>query len=485
MLSSHAAYPISGYILDSENKSPLPFASISVAGTNRGSISNNQGFFQLDGKGLLDTDTLLFSYLGYSRAEIPFNKFRDGQRVLLSPSTIDLKEVTIFSRNLSPEEIIARVRDKFSENHPLPPQKQRIFMHNFVRTPYSKDNRIQLLRSDFQSFNKELYEDLYSRIPDEFIDYNDAIFNLYSYDGKHKLKPVQAVSLQEGSSKELFRLVENSLKDFIDEFYETIKDEDTYFKVKTGIFGTKIGEGSPEDYDPEESRSDSLYYSTSTGSVKYELIEALNDYSRIDGKHLEFLEKPNRYHYKDEGLSWFDNEPVFKISFIPRAKGHFTGTIYVSTSSFAILQMEFSYAEGKYNDRIKLLGFGYSLDYVKARVIYEKVGSIYLVKYVSAEEIENTFVERKFSILKKKKRFLIDKELNEMKFSADIKLRINSRFEILVLDRETIDENTFQEIEEQKFVQFRKEYSNSPDIWKNRTVIVPGDALKDFERKDL
>src|SRR5690554_5848712 len=58
---------ISGTI--SDGTSPLPGVNILVKGTAQGVVSDFDGNFSLDG--ISDTDTLVFSYLGFVTQEIP------------------------------------------------------------------------------------------------------------------------------------------------------------------------------------------------------------------------------------------------------------------------------------------------------------------------------------------------------------------------------------------------------------------------------
>ncbi|MCK5169222.1 MAG: carboxypeptidase-like regulatory domain-containing protein, partial [Bacteroidales bacterium] len=62
---------IRGKILDHESKINLSFAIISVKGKSIGTVSNEQGVFNLNISKSLFSDTLLFSYIGYKNTYIP------------------------------------------------------------------------------------------------------------------------------------------------------------------------------------------------------------------------------------------------------------------------------------------------------------------------------------------------------------------------------------------------------------------------------
>ena len=85
--------------------------------------------------------------------------------------------------------------------------------------------------------------------------------------------------------------------------------------------------------------------------------------------------------------------------------------------------------------------------------------------------------------MKKKKRFLFDKELNEIEMKAKLNFDINGTYEILLLDREVISESAYDEVSEPKVIKFRKEYAYTPEMWESGTIVVPTSELKKYERK--
>ena len=105
----------------------------------------------------------------------------------------------------------------------------------------------------------------------------------------------------------------------------------------------------------------------------------------------------------------------------------------------------------------------------------------YFIKYVYAEQDEFASIDRNFSIMRKKKRFMFDKELNEMKFSADMNFNIHGNWELLVMSNQ--DEiASFDDIEEPKKVKFKKEYAHTPAMWENSTIVAPTSELSNYKR---
>jgi hypothetical protein len=94
-------YPakITGSVVD-ENNNPLPFASIAVPGTSYGTISNEDGNFQIDRR-IIKNDTLVIIYMGYQRKFVDVRDIDTPIVVALEKELYDLEEVTIAAADLN------------------------------------------------------------------------------------------------------------------------------------------------------------------------------------------------------------------------------------------------------------------------------------------------------------------------------------------------------------------------------------------------
>lgn len=100
LLFSHYIFSqsITGTVVDSETKQPLIYANISVKGKSIGTITDSTGHFELLRRNLSKSDTLVFSYLGYSVKPLPAKDFHDGKTTVceLSPFAETLQNVDIY-----------------------------------------------------------------------------------------------------------------------------------------------------------------------------------------------------------------------------------------------------------------------------------------------------------------------------------------------------------------------------------------------------
>lgn len=84
---------ISGQIRDSKSDESLPFASVMVKSSKKGTLANSEGVFSINVD--LKKDTVTFSYLGYKTFEIPAFNLVKKKIIPLERKEILLKELTI------------------------------------------------------------------------------------------------------------------------------------------------------------------------------------------------------------------------------------------------------------------------------------------------------------------------------------------------------------------------------------------------------
>ncbi len=86
---------ICAYLLGAENKTPLPFASILIKGTTKGTSSNDDGFFQLEN--IKQDAIVLIQYVGYSSKTINASQLKNETclNIFLQPETQALQEVLL------------------------------------------------------------------------------------------------------------------------------------------------------------------------------------------------------------------------------------------------------------------------------------------------------------------------------------------------------------------------------------------------------
>lgn len=91
------AVRLTGIVLDAENRSEVPYASVRIAGTQYGTSSDNTGYFSVF---MNPGDTLLFSSIGYQDAAfiMPYQVNAETYSLvqLMRKETVLLEEVVVF-----------------------------------------------------------------------------------------------------------------------------------------------------------------------------------------------------------------------------------------------------------------------------------------------------------------------------------------------------------------------------------------------------
>ncbi len=84
---------VTARVLDAGNRMPLPYATVLLKGTTRGTITNFDGWFSLPLQS--DRDSLRISFVGYRTLIIPFGPQLNGSHILLERAVQELGEAVI------------------------------------------------------------------------------------------------------------------------------------------------------------------------------------------------------------------------------------------------------------------------------------------------------------------------------------------------------------------------------------------------------
>ncbi|KXX69473.1 carboxypeptidase-like regulatory domain-containing protein [Flammeovirga sp. SJP92] len=479
---------IKGQITDAESKEALPFTNILFTEKGKGTVSNEEGNYTINLSNLSDKDSITFSYGGYTPQSFLVKSIRRKTtlNVTLQPLVINLDEVVITSKNISVKDIMSKVEENFTENYKKENMKEVLFIHSFNKTTMNKDNPFQLKKSSFDQIDREKSQKIMDMLPDEFVNYIDSKHTWYTGEDEHKLVQQKSISLEESSLDNINKEIEKSLNFLVEDIENSFEQEKVYYRIKSGIIGTKLNEGDDESDSLNVENADvfdSLHYNFKTKYVKGSVKEIFNNVTNLDSDYLEFITKKGKYNYELEGATMIGDDVAYKISFTPKG-GNFQGTIFVSSETFALLQIDTEYAPGKRGKHIQLLGVGYSENYKKLRVIFEKGDTSYYVKYIYNQAKVSFSLERNLSLLKKQKRFMFDKTLEEIKVKTNLHMNSNETKELLVLDRQKITAGQFEKIKEKEIIKVKREKTNSLDLWEGGTVITPTKSLEEYQRKE-
>ncbi len=111
------AQEITGIVIDSETKKPLPFVNVVLDQNNLGTTTNIDGQFAIENKG--QAQNLFVSYLGYHKDTIHIHQETGHEMIIpLHPKTYDLEEVIILPGENPANKMIKRVIANKDINNP-------------------------------------------------------------------------------------------------------------------------------------------------------------------------------------------------------------------------------------------------------------------------------------------------------------------------------------------------------------------------------
>ncbi len=133
-------FEIRGRVLDKSDKQPLPYSSIYLSGKAIGTVTNDNGQFQLKLPSKYLADTLIVSCIGYKRIKAPVSSFLSEEKdYLLKPDVISIQEVII--RKISPVNLLQSATEAVFENYPDKPA----ILNSFYREMIKKGSRYMMV----------------------------------------------------------------------------------------------------------------------------------------------------------------------------------------------------------------------------------------------------------------------------------------------------------------------------------------------------
>jgi len=465
-----------GRLLDGETHEPLAFAHVAVLGTKNGAVTNENGNFTITSHQLKQEDTLSFYFVGYPTKKISIATFISEPTIYLIAETFSLSEFFVFADNKNAKQIVKSVLLNTAANYKRSYAKNQVFTRSRYVSDISSID-IEFKKSSFEQLNEKVTKIIEKKVPKHSISYTDFLGNAYlsaNDSDKLKLDPIKEVRLKDKDLADI-----NQLEEMFEKMFKNTK-ENEYWKIKSGIIGSKVD----VEERPEEKQDSLIAYNKKNGKSYYHgrSLNKLFEKRFSNKKKWEFLHNTNRYNYELMFGTQINGEKVYVIDFTPKNKGEYEGRLYIAMETSALVKANYSYADGKTGTNIQLFGVGYTENVSDVNIYFEKKEGTYQLKYYAQKSGSLVSFDRKLSLLKKKKRFLFDKKLNEIKVNLDMKVTELNSFEILVISSEKILSSEFNKFKQKP--NFKTVYVDqfSDDLWKNYTIIEPSKQMRDYKK---
>ena len=481
------AQTITSVVIDSASQKPIPYVTVQLK--NKGVITNEEGrfTFQLDTNNQ-PTDTLSISCIGYRSIKRPINQFTENQ-IVLAAKVIDLNPVIVTNKNYTPEEIIEIVEEKITENYNLGLAKKRVFLRETYSSQVIKKD-YTLKKSTIEALDKAFIDNMLNQIPTNNTVYNESIGDLYggSEADEQKLDLIKASELYDKSMELDYEALEEKFNKIMKENVKT----DSYFKIKSGLFGTKI-EGDDlfesdvdstdvaalnEQLEKEKKNKEDRkkYFARYKRRTMGNLYENLPVYEDSD---YNVLFKPGRYELALEDFTYLGDAAVYVLSFKPKRSEDYRGKLYINSDDFALIRMDFENVKSLRD--FSLLGISVNEYLAKGRIIFTKgEDQKYHLSYYEIDKGVRGGFKRPLKIIELNKVVKGKNKQNELSMKVDAEFGNINRYELVVFDETPINRSQYDAFKENNTVLPKYMPNYDPEFWKGYNIIEPNQAIKAF-----
>ncbi|MGB5555581.1 MAG: carboxypeptidase-like regulatory domain-containing protein [Flavobacteriaceae bacterium] len=480
------AQTLTSVVVDSATQKPIPYVTVLI--NNKGMITNEEGRFTFLIDGIKETDSLFISCIGYETIGKPLNQFTE-ETVILRPKAIELKNVIVSNKQYSAEEIIDLVKENLEKNYSANMTKKRLFFRN---SSFQRMNQLNyaLKKSTIEAFNKKFIDSVIRTVPKSNSYYTEVLGDLYgNYEEENqKLALIKASELYDKSMELDFEKLEEKFNTIIKENVRT----DSYFKIKSGLFGTKID--ADEIFENEVDSTDVAALNKTLEEkkkneeerkknfAKYRrntLGDILKDLPIQEDTDLNFLTKSNKYEFTLQDFTYLGEDAVYVVNFKPKRSADYKGQLFINSDDFALIRAD--YENVKSLRDFSLLGISINEYLLKGKIIFSKgAENLYHLRYFESEKGSRIGVKRPLKIIEMNKIVKGRNKQNELSGKIDLLMSNIEKNEVVVFETENIGTPIFEAFKENNTVLPVYMPNYDPEFWKGYNIIEPNTAIREF-----
>jgi hypothetical protein len=460
---------LTGRIVDGQTGEAVPFATI-VTGANKGTISNEEGYFSLDTAGL-GSENIQISCMGYETLEIPPDTLTENPILSLTPAAIRLNEVRIGERIPDADEIVRKVNENIAVNYNL---DERDYSFFYRESEYMNWEQLDLEVEKDSELDKEQLAKAGEELNalERYITDSRAV-SFFDFNGNYKaLRDTSHIWVDRAT--ELVDAKNDFTTDKLQERAQKIilshLDTTQTYKVKTGII-TVEDSIAMNDEMGQSGYGDSISVKALNSRISDVLaVAGFEEENRLG----DFLDE-NMYRYELVKPTYFNGFYVYAVRFTPRKrKAKYAGTLYVDASNFAVLKADYKYAEGRNGQSVNLkllLGIKYIENLDRGTMVFQgdDTGK-YHPYYIQKEYGNYVYLHRSLKF--------IENSASRKKVLFDFLLEGGVRQKESILIRPS---TTLESPASQGDILVQKLDSYEPTIWQDTEIIAPLEEMKNFK----
>ncbi|MDL5514789.1 carboxypeptidase-like regulatory domain-containing protein [Arenibacter sp. M-2] len=482
------AQVVTSVVKDSATQQPIPYATILLA-NKKGVITNEEGRFSL----LLDpntkeTDSLFISCMGYESLGKPLNEFKESV-IFLSAKPIALNPVIVSNKQYTAEELIEQVKINIDRNYSTNLTKKRVFFRDSYHQNLTKSN-YTFKESTIDALNERFLDSVLNSIPRKSSRYTEILGDFYGNYEKdnQKLTLIKASELYDKQSELDLTSLEEKFNDILK---KNIKP-DSYFKIKSGLFGTKVDADEFMTFKTDSTDAEALKKELAEKKKKEEdrkknfasfkkgsLGKIMEKQFFLKDSDLNFINKDNRYHFKMIDFTYWGDDAVYILDFEPKRGADYKGRLYINADDFAIIRLD--YNNVKSLRTFKLLGISLDQYLDRGKMIFSKnEDGFYHLRYLEEEMGAKVGIKRPLKIIELNKRVKGRNKQNELYIKLDMASSGINKHELILFDTQEITSQEFNAIKEDNSVLPTYMPNYDPEFWKGYNILEPNQAIKDF-----
>jgi hypothetical protein len=473
------AQEITAKIIDKITNEPVPFVAVQTAAF-KGVISNEEGVFIINREEIA-SNTIKLSCLGYQALTISIDELKSSAYIIqLEPATNELNTVYLSNTRPHVDSIISRVNKNLKANYKSDSLRFKFF---YRETSYIDFENLDLKVNKASHFKKrqlvEANENLNNMSNEimngDFVYFTDYSGNLHIMDSTAKKLDIDKAIKIINSNKDIsLDNIQEKAQNIVLRYLDTTKT----YKLKTGLFKIEDSLSLANDHNkndnPDEFDIENL--KSNTASILQKAQVGPNSV-------LRHILNTENYEYILKTANFINNDMVYLIEFKPkRSRAKFTGSLYITEDSYAVLKLDYRYSEGKRGEKINLrllLGVKYIENVNQGTIIYRKNrDSLYEPRYIKSESGEYFYLHRPLKF--------IENSANRNKTTFDFKIVGNTkhREELLFSSIEKLESLEYNAIMEQKTITFETLRKYDAHIWNGKETLAPTAELKTFNAEE-
>ena len=444
-------------VIDSISEKPIAYSNVYFS-NNNGLITDGTGNFELIKSQLSQNDSMYVSMIGYDKKSFLVNNFNDSL-IKLVQSPIKLSSVFLTSKKLRSGEIISSVIKNIEMNYEKEFTENKIYLSRKSNSITEKFT-IDKFKSMVPNINSSLIDSLLANLKK---DNNSGLQTLAYYykNFEEEAQKIKIIKSRETHNKQ-GEVLESISKKMEEAFKNELKS-DSYFKIKSGIFGGNLDLDGLEEIDSTNAESLKKFEKKEIkerddfANSQIRTINRLYNSLFFDkDSYLNFIIKPNKYVFSEPKIDFLGNDLVYIIEATPKGRGKYSGILYINTDDFAVVRIDFKNIKPVYN--LKLLGVFVNIYLREGKMILSKFeNNKYSLSYFKINSGRRVGFDRPLKLIEKNKNVKGRRKQNQISFRTDIIFDEKTITELQVFESKKISKDEFENIKNKN--QVLPEYS--------------------------